>query len=363
MQQNSSLRFHGIMDIHLLFMLIGDILLVIIMGFYAGVGIWESGTVRHILGMLMPAVAVWLIAAAIFRLYNSFPQDLNGFRWKQAPQLADRLIAWQKPWKLLAVWAVTAIFACLWQAFYWRHILQSQTYFYRFGFHTLAWYLSSYAVFFVLWRFFWTNFTVLSVLAKEYKWIKIVCNTVGIVLLIYFSAALIINFHYRNYKYSVDTLPDNAPRTALVFGAGIYLNGQPSAVLVDRVNTAIELYQKGKIDEMIMSGDNSDFSRNEVDHMVSLALEAGVPAEAILRDDNGVHTAESCWNAVNVFGKKEVIFVSQDFHAVRIMMTAKSYGLTGVTVTADRRVYNIFSWALWYIMDWIRLPIYWLHYN
>ena len=346
----------------MLFMILGDILLVIVMGFYAGVGIWESGTLRHISGMLVPAVLVWVLSSVIFKLYSRFPKDIGEVRWKQLPQLFDRLIAYQNPWKLLAVWAVTALVACLWQAFYWRHIIHSQTYFYRFGIGTLVWYLSSYAVFFVLWRFFWTNIIALSELAKEVKTLRIICAIGGLLILIYFSAALIINFHYRQYKYTVDTVPEDAPRTALVFGAGIYLNGQPSAVLVDRVTTAVELYKKGVIDEMIMSGDNSDSSRNEVDHMIELAAEAGVPEEAILRDDRGIHTAESCWNAINVFGKNEVIFVSQDFHAVRILMTAKSYGLSGIAVKSDRRIYNVFSWFLWYLMDWARLPIYWIHY-
>ena len=113
---------------------------------------------------------------------------------------------------------------------------------------------------------------------------------------------------------------------------------------------------------MIMSGDNADASRNEVDHMARLAMEAGVPEEAIIRDDRGVHTAESCWNAKNTFGKDEVIFISQDFHTTRLLMTGEKYGLGGIAVRADRRIYNISSWVMWYLLDWLRLPIYWLHY-
>ena len=114
---------------------------------------------------------------------------------------------------------------------------------------------------------------------------------------------------------------------------------------------------------MIMSGDNSDGSRNEVDSMAELAISAGVPEEAILRDNAGVHTDESCRNAKNLFGKDAVIFVSQDFHTSRILMTGQSYGLGGIAVRADRRIYNIFSWGLWYLLDWARLPIYYLRYN
>ena len=344
-------------------MLIGDFLLVFVMGFYAGVGIWESGTVRHILCMILPAAVLWFILAAAFRLYSAFPKDIRPVPLKELPKLIDRLIAWQKPWKLLAVWGITAVFACLWQAFYWRHILHSQSYFYRFGLGTLIWYLTSYAVFFAVWRLIWTNLTALVYWTKEVKALRILLLAVAGVIVLYFAAALAINLRYRPLKYNVDNVPADAPRTALVFGAGIYLNGAPSAVLVDRVATAVELYQKGVIDEMIMSGDNSDGSRNEVDAMIKLAADAGVPESAILADNAGIHTAESCWNAKNIFGKDEVIFVSQDFHAVRILMTAQSYGLRGIAVRADRRIYNIFSWATWYLLDWARLPIYYIHYR
>ena len=351
------------MNLQLCFMIFGDFLLVIVMGFYAGVGIWESGSLRHILGMLAPAVAVWFLTAIILKLYSLFPKEIEPARLRQLPRLIDRLIAYQKPWKLMIVWAITCLFACLWQAYYWRHILQSQSYFYRFGIGTLIWYASSYGAFYFLWRGFWTLFAAVSVSARNARGLRIACNAAGILMLLYLTVAMAVNFHYKPLKYTVDTVPADAPRTALVFGAGVYRNGQPSAVLTDRVNTAVELYQKGLIDEMIMSGDNSDSSRNEVDNMAELALEAGVPEEAILRDNTGLHTDESCRNAKYLFGKDEVIFVSQDFHTARILMTGQSYGLGGIAVRADRRIYNIFSWGLWYLLDWARLPLYFLRYH
>ena len=81
------------MNMQLFFMILGDFLLVIVMGFYAGVGIWESGTLRHITGMLVPAAAVWFIAALILRLYSTFPKEISPVRLKEFPKLIDRLIA------------------------------------------------------------------------------------------------------------------------------------------------------------------------------------------------------------------------------------------------------------------------------
>ncbi len=350
------------MSIHFIFMILGDFLVIVLTGFYAGVGIWESGTVQHILGMIVPSMAVWLIASLIFRLYSGLPKSIGAVHWKELTAFVDDMTKIQRPRQLFFVWMVTCVFQTFWISFYWRGILHSQSYFYRFSLGTAIWYFSSYAMFFLLWRILWTNFNILISLAHSYKWIRVIGIVVQVLILIYAAAIFIICLHYQPRKFTVNSVPADAPRTALVFGAGIYRNGQPSAVLVDRVNTAIELYERGLIDEMIMSGDNSESSRNEVDHMVRMAQEAGVPESAIIRDDHGIHTAESIYNSKNIFGKDKVIFVSQDFHNVRILMTGEKYDLVGIAVAADRRIYNISSWMTWYLLDWLRLPIYWVHY-
>ena len=350
------------MNFHFVLMILGDFLVIMLMGFYAGVGIWESGTIGHVLGMIVPSMAVWLIAALIFKLYAGLPKTFGAAKLKELSPYVNLLIKAQKPWVVFFVWIITCVFQTFWLSFYWRGVIHSTSYFYRFSFGTLLWYVSSYAFFFVFWRVLWTTFAVLTGLARSYMWIRIIGIVLQVLILAYAVAIVVINLHYSSRKYKIDTVPEGAPRTALVFGAGIYRNGQPSAVLVDRVNTAIELYQRGLINEMIMSGDNSDRSRNEVDHMVHMAYDAGVPESAVLRDDHGIHTAESIYNTKNIFGKNEVIFVSQDFHNVRILMTGEKYGLGGIAVAADRRIYNITSWVTWYLLDWLRLPVYWLHY-
>ncbi|MBR6088445.1 MAG: YdcF family protein [Anaerolineaceae bacterium] len=350
------------MSIHFIFMILGDLLVIIMMGFYAGVGIWESGTIRHIFGMLFPSAAVWLAAALLFRLYADLPKQLGETTVKELPSFLDKLKKLQKPGTLFTVWLITCIFQTFWLSFYWRGILHSQSYFYRFSLGTALWYFSSYALFFVFWRFLWTNCAALISAARTTSWIRITMIVLLSAAVLYAAAIAAVCIRYQGRKYTVDTLPENAPRTALVFGAGVYLNGEPSAVMTDRVRTAVELYERGLIDEMIMSGDNSDGSRNEVDHMAALAVESGVPESAVIRDDHGIHTAESLYNAKNVFGKDALIYVSQDFHNVRILMTGDKYGIDGIAVAADRRIYNISSWMLWYILDWLRLPIYYLHY-
>ncbi|MDO9121269.1 MAG: ElyC/SanA/YdcF family protein, partial [Anaerolineaceae bacterium] len=52
-------------------------------------------------------------------------------------------------------------------------------------------------------------------------------------------------------------------RVAIVFGAGLQRDGTPSPVLQDRVKSAVQLYQAGKVEKLLMSGDNRFVDYNE----------------------------------------------------------------------------------------------------
>ena len=159
---------------HFIFMIIGDFLTIIMMGFYAGVGIWESGTPRHILGMLVPIMAVWLIAALIFKIYKDLPKSLGAAKFSELSKFTDELIEAQKPRQTLFVWLITAAFLTFWLRFYWTVIIRSQSYFYGFSIGSVIWFFGSYATFFLLWRCFWMILMVLLALARSYRWVRIV---------------------------------------------------------------------------------------------------------------------------------------------------------------------------------------------
>ena len=42
---------------------------------------------------------------------------------------------------------------------------------------------------------------------------------------------------------------------ALILGAGLNRDGSPGVVLQDRVRTAVDLYFRGKVEKLLMSGD------------------------------------------------------------------------------------------------------------
>src|SRR3990170_6575862 len=86
-------------------------------------------------------------------------------------------------------------------------------------------------------------------------------TTAAALLLAFGLPTLLSEIVARNRTFTVDQAP-NAP-VAIVFGAGLNRDGRPSPVLRDRVSTAVELYFAGKVQKLLMSGDNSYLDYNE----------------------------------------------------------------------------------------------------
>ncbi|MEN8241816.1 MAG: ElyC/SanA/YdcF family protein [Chloroflexota bacterium] len=122
--------------------------------------------------------------------------------------------------------------------------------------------------------------------------------------------------------------------TAIILAAEVHPNGRPSAVLRDRIEAGIELYNNGKVNTLVMSGESP-----EPEIMRDYAIEQGVPPEAIQLDNYGLRTYDTCYRAANVFGLEEAIVVTQLFHLPRTLLLCKQMGIEVVGVPARHTVY------------------------
>ncbi|MGL4650322.1 MAG: SanA/YdcF family protein [Caldilineaceae bacterium] len=129
-------------------------------------------------------------------------------------------------------------------------------------------------------------------------------------------------------------------RVAIVFGARVLGDGRLSSMLRDRVETAIELYETGKVDKLLMSGDNSSESYNEPGAMMQYAIDRGVPAADIQPDYAGRRTYDTCYRAQHIFGIQDAILVTQEFHLPRAIFTCRALGMNAQGVIADRQIYS-----------------------
>jgi SanA protein len=143
---------------------------------------------------------------------------------------------------------------------------------------------------------------------------------------------------YVEYRWADRILPRaRAPEApvALVFGAGLRANQAPSPMLAERIDTAIALYQAGKVKALLMSGDNSDRSHDETRAMRRYAIGKGVPSRHVIGDYAGLSTYDSCYRARSIFGVERALLVTQQFHLPRALFIAQSLGIDAFGVSAD----------------------------
>lgn len=150
-------------------------------------------------------------------------------------------------------------------------------------------------------------------------------------------------------RYPLGVAPQG--KTAIVFGAGLYRDGSPSPVLRDRVSTAAELYKAGKVEKLLMSGDNSTLSYNEPGAMKKFALGLGIPENAIVLDYAGRRTYDTCYRAKEIFGLTEATLVTQDYHLPRALFICRNLGINATGVSADRRNYRFLTYIYWRVRE------------
>lgn len=129
----------------------------------------------------------------------------------------------------------------------------------------------------------------------------------------------------------------DAPNAEIVMipGAAIFPDGALSSIFKDRADMAIRVYKAGKVSKILVSGDNSTVSHNEVNPVRNYLIENGIPDEDIFLDHAGFDTYSSMYRARDIFGVTSVLIATQSFHLPRSVFTARRLGITAYGVNAD----------------------------
>jgi len=115
---------------------------------------------------------------------------------------------------------------------------------------------------------------------------------------------------------SVEKIPYN--KVGLLLGTAKILPGNRINLYFQyRIDAAVLLWEAGKVDYFIVSGDNSTKHYNEPLDMKKSLVERGVPAERIYLDYAGFRTFDSMVRAEKIFGQTSYTVISQKFHVQR----------------------------------------------
>ncbi len=131
----------------------------------------------------------------------------------------------------------------------------------------------------------------------------------------------------------LDRLPER--EVGLVLGTTPRLrNGNPNIYFDYRMDAAARLWRSGKVQRLILSGDNTDRRYDEPKYMRKALLERGVDEEALILDRGGVRTFDSVIRARVTYEVEDPIVVSQEFHNRRALYIAQHYGIDAIGFNA-----------------------------
>ncbi len=159
-----------------------------------------------------------------------------------------------------------------------------------------------------------------------------------VVLSLLLFSIFISNYVIENYASDkvfndVNTIKKN--KVGLLLGTSkLLVSGRINPYYKFRVDAAVALYKAGKIDFILVSGDNSTVDNDEPTDFKNDLIKNGVPAEKIFLDYAGFRTLDSVVRAKEIFGQESITVISQKFHNERAIYLAKIYGVSAVGFNA-----------------------------
>lgn len=136
-----------------------------------------------------------------------------------------------------------------------------------------------------------------------------------------------------NMYSSVTNVP--AKKVGLLLGTSKYLSDSMVNLYYQyRIDATVALYKAGKIQYVLISGDNSRKEYSEPEMMQADLIAAGIPAERIFLDFAGFRTLDSIVRCKLVFGEDDILIISQPFHNERALFIADKKDIKAVAFNA-----------------------------
>ena len=171
------------------------------------------------------------------------------------------------------------------------------------------------------------------------KFIKLIlkagCILAVLSILSIFTANAIINYSVKDKVYSsVDQIPMN--KVGLLLGTSKTLsNGRLNLYYKYRIDAAIALYHAGKVEYILVSGDNSTKYYDEPTTIKNDLIARGIPENKIFLDYAGFRTLDSVIRSKEIFGQESITVISQQFHNERAIYIANRKDIEAIGFNAQ----------------------------
>ena len=158
---------------------------------------------------------------------------------------------------------------------------------------------------------------------------------IALPLLVTLLANIVVELSTKSKTFdTVADIPNN--KVGLVLGTSRRLvEGGLNPYYTYRIQATVDLFQAGKIQYVLVSGDNGSIYYNEPTTIKKDLVAEGIPEERIFLDYAGFRTLDSMVRAKVVFGLDSVTVISQEFHNKRAIYLARKKGLAAIGFNAQ----------------------------
>jgi SanA protein len=166
------------------------------------------------------------------------------------------------------------------------------------------------------------------------KWfVRIVILGVLTMTLVFFLNYLVVS--QASDKIYTEASETPVRKVGLLLGTGKFVGGGwVNLFYKHRIEAAVALYNAGRINYILISGDNSREGYNEPTSMKEDLMAAGIPENAIYLDYAGFRTLDSIVRCKEIFGETDITVISQQFHNERAIYLAESNGMKAIGYNA-----------------------------
>lgn len=166
------------------------------------------------------------------------------------------------------------------------------------------------------------------------KWVKRVAWTLVLLVVGIISCNVYVEVCSNGKTFNkVSEIPKN--KVGLLLGTAKYLkNGRVNLFYLNRINAAVQLYKAGKIEYILVSGDNGSKYYDEPTTFKEDLIAKGVPEHKIFLDYAGFRTLDSVIRCKEIFQQESVTIISQQFHNERAIAIANAKGIEAIGFNA-----------------------------
>lgn len=167
---------------------------------------------------------------------------------------------------------------------------------------------------------------------KKIKYILLFIISFVTIIIIFADIIIQVNTNKKLYS-NIYQVPKN--KVGLLLGTSKYFkDGSQNLYFKYRIHATVNLYFTGKIEKILISGDNSLSYYNEPMDMKKALLKKGIPDSVIYLDYAGFRTYDSIIRANKIFGLSSYTIISQEYHNQRALYIANSLNHNAIAFNA-----------------------------